>query len=126
MADPVAISEAEAHVMQVLWQHSPRDADEVFGALPDCVDWQAATVKTLLNRLLKKGAVRAHKLGRRYFYAPVLKRDQWLLQESSALLQRLFNGRVAPLVAHFSQHRRLSSGDIRDLRKLLAAMGRGG
>ncbi|MEO6186591.1 MAG: BlaI/MecI/CopY family transcriptional regulator [Steroidobacteraceae bacterium] len=115
----MAISEAEAHVMQVLWQHSPRDADEVFTALPDCVDWQVATVKTLLNRLLKKGAVRAQKVGRRYFYAPVLKRDQWLLQESTTLLRRLFGGRVAPLVAHLNQQRRLSSGDLRDLRKLL-------
>jgi predicted transcriptional regulator len=83
------------------------------------VDWQVATVKTLLNRLLRKGAVRASKLGRRYFYAPVLKRDQWLLQESTALLERLFNGRMASLVAHFIQHRKLSSGDIRALRKLL-------
>lgn len=111
--------------MQLLWEHSPRDAEEIFAALPDTVDWQVATVKTLLNRLLKKGAVRARKQGRRYLYAPVLERDEWLLQESTGLLQRLFNGRVAPLVAHFSQHRKLSARDVRELRKLLEEMDRG-
>lgn len=108
--------------MQVLWEHSPRDAEEVFAGLPSIVDWQIPTVRTLLNRLLKKGAIRAQKHGRRYMYVPVLKRDHWLLQESSGLLQRLFNGRVAPLVAHFSQHRKLSARDIRDLRQLLEEM----
>ena len=81
--------------------------------------WQEPTVKTLLNRLLKKGAVSARKDGRRYLYSPVLTRDQWLSHESSGLLNRLFGGRVAPLVAHFSSQRKLSRKDIADLKRLI-------
>ncbi|QQQ00333.1 BlaI/MecI/CopY family transcriptional regulator [Lysobacter enzymogenes] len=113
------ISEAESVVMEVLWQRHPLAAEEVAAALADAQSWQEATVKTLLNRLLNKGAIRAEKDGRRYLYAPVLKREDWLLDESQGLLQRLFGGRVAPLVAHFSQHRKLSRKDIAELRKLL-------
>ena len=113
------ISEAESVVMEVLWQRHPLAADEVAAAVADAQSWQEATVKTLLNRLLNKGAIRAEKDGRRYLYAPVLKREDWLLDESQGLLQRLFGGRVAPLVAHFSQHRKLSRKDIAELRKLL-------
>ncbi|WP_394538222.1 BlaI/MecI/CopY family transcriptional regulator [Lysobacter enzymogenes] len=113
------ISEAESVVMQVLWQRHPLAAEEVAAAVADAQSWQEATVKTLLNRLLNKGAIRAEKDGRRYLYAPVLKREDWLLDESQGLLQRLFGGRVAPLVAHFSQHRKLSRKDIAELRKLL-------
>jgi BlaI family penicillinase repressor len=69
--------------------------------------------------LLKKGAIRATKDGRRYLYTPVLKRHAWMLGESQGLLERLFDGRVAPLVAHFSQQRKLSRKDIDELRKLL-------
>ena len=81
--------------------------------------WQESTIKTLLNRLLKKGAVHATKEGRRYIYAPVLTREQWLSSESDGLLNRLFGGKVAPLVAHFSKHRKLSKKDIADLKRLI-------
>jgi predicted transcriptional regulator len=115
----VQISEAESIVMDVLWQRHPLAAEEVVAALGDAQQWQEATIKTLLNRLLKKGAITAEKDGRRYLYAPVLRREDWVLGESESLLDRLFGGRVAPLVAHFSEHRKLSRKDIAELRKLL-------
>lgn len=113
------ISEAESVVMNVLWARSPLGADEVAQALAGQQDWQEATIKTLLNRLLNKGAIRAEKDGRRYLYAPQVKREDWVLEESRGLLDRLFDGRVAPLVAHFSAHRKLSKKDVAELRKLL-------
>lgn len=113
------ISEAESLVMDVLWQQHPLAAEEVVAALAHTQQWQEATIKTLLNRLLNKGAIQAAKQGRRYLYSPVLKREDWVLGESEGLLQRLFDGRVAPLVAHFSEHRKLSKKDIAELRKLI-------
>lgn len=114
----IQISEAESRVMQVLWQSAPRSAEEVIAALADA-GWAEATIKTLLNRLLGKGAIAASKDGRRYLYAPLVERDAWVLEESSSLLDRLFDGRVAPLVAHFSQHRKLDADDVAQLRQLL-------
>lgn len=113
------ISEAESVVMDILWTRSPLAADEVAAALGERRDWQEATIKTLLNRLLNKGAVEAVRDGRRYLYSPKIRREDWVLEESRGLLERLFDGRVAPLVAHFSAHRKLSRKDIADLRKLL-------
>ena len=113
------VTEAESEVMQVLWQRAPLGAEDVAAALASTRDWQEATVKTLLNRLLKKGAIRAERDGRRYRYSPVLQREDWLLGESEGLLDRLFDGRVAPLVSHFSRHRKLSGKDIAELRKLI-------
>lgn len=113
------ISEAESIVMDVLWREHPRSADDVVAALADARHWQEATIKTLLNRLLNKGAIAAEKDGRRYLYTPVLKREDWLIDESESLLDRLFGGRIAPLVAHFSEHRKLSRKDVAELRKLL-------
>ena len=115
----IRISEAEAVVMEVLWGQHPLAAEDVIARLPGGTDWAEATVKTLLNRLLNKGAIAAAKDGRRYLYTPLVQRDQWLLEESRSLIERLFDGRVAPLVAHFSQHRQLSRDDVAELRKLL-------
>jgi len=113
------ISEAESRVMAVLWERRACTADEVVAALDHASEWQESTVKTLLNRLLKKGAISAEAEGRRYRYFPVLRQSDWVLEESSGLLDRLFGGRVAPLVAHFSEHGKLSRNDIAELRKLV-------
>ena len=113
------ISEAESVVMDVLWRRHPLGAEDVVLALADRQDWQEATIKTLLNRLLNKGVISAAKDGRSYLYSPLLRREDWVLEESRGLLDRLFDGRVAPLVAHFSEQRKLSRKDIAELRKLL-------
>ncbi|WP_339825711.1 BlaI/MecI/CopY family transcriptional regulator [uncultured Arenimonas sp.] len=113
------ISDAESVVMQALWQSSPLAAEDVFAAVAAGQGWQEATVKTLLNRLLKKGAISAERDGRRFLYSPVLEREQWQRQESESLVDRLFGGRVAPMVAHFTESGRLSKKDLAELRKLL-------
>jgi len=113
------ISEAESVVMDVLWRTHPLGAEDVVAALAGSRHWQGATIKTLLNRLLRKGAIAASRDGRRYLYSPVLRRDDWVLQESRGLLDRMFGGRIAPLVAHFSEHHKLSRKDVAELRKLL-------
>lgn len=115
----MAISEAEAVVMDVLWERSPLGADEVVAALASRNDWAEPTIKTLLNRLLNKGAIQATKEGRRYLYSPVLTRQAWVQQQSEGLLERVFGGRVAPLVAHFSQRGKLSAQDIAELKRLV-------
>jgi len=115
----MSISEAEAVVMDVLWRQAPRSAEEILAELGPTQGWQEGTVKSLLNRLLKKKAVKAERDGRRYLYAPRLTREQYVSQESKGLIDRLFDGRIAPLVAHFSEQRKLSRRDVADLRKLL-------
>jgi BlaI family transcriptional regulator, penicillinase repressor len=115
----MAISEAEAVIMEVLWRQAPRSAEDILAEVGVQQDWQEGTVKSLLNRLLTKKAVKAERDGRRYLYSPRLTREQYVSQESKGLLDRLFEGRVAPLVAHFSEQRKLSKKDIAELRKLL-------
>ena len=116
------ISEAEAVVMEVLWRQAPRSAEEILAEVGPRQGWQEGTVKSLLNRLLKKKAVKAERDGRRYLYAPRLTREQYVSQESKGLIDRLFDGRIAPLVAHFSDQRKLSRKDVAELRKLLDEM----
>jgi BlaI family penicillinase repressor len=117
--DLTSISAAESVVMEVIWRRNPIMTDDVFTELADHRKWQEPTVKTLLNRLLKKGAISAQKEGRRYLYSPVLKREQWVAAESKGFLDRLFDGRLVPLVSHFSQHRKLSKKDIAELKRLI-------
>ena len=126
MSRQIPISDAESLVMDVLWRgRAGMPADEVIAALVTEKRWQEATIKTLLNRLFKKGALSASKDGRRYLYTAVLKREQWVSSESTSMLDRLFGGRVAPLVAHFGKHRKLSAADIAELKQLVKELGDG-
>ncbi len=120
----IRISQAESRVMQVLWQRSPLGADAIVEALAGQTDWHEKTIKTLLNRLLRKGAISAERDGRRYLYAPRITRDDWQAAESRSLLERAFDGRLAPMLVHFSRHEKLSARDVRELRELVDAIER--
>ena len=117
--EPIAISDAESVVMQALWQVGEATAEDLVAAVAAPNGWAEATVRTLLNRLLTKGAVSADREGRRYRYRPVLQRADWVAEESAGVVDRLFGGRVAPLVAHFGEKGRLTRADIDELRRLI-------
>ena len=112
-----AISEAESQVMERLWRNAPQGSEELAVALRADTGWHENTVRTLLNRLVRKGAVRAEREGRRYLYSPVLTREQWQSHESRSLLDRVFGGKVAPLLVYFSRNEKLTAKDLAELRK---------
>lgn len=119
MGSETQISDAESLVMEALWTRNPLTAEGVVAALALQQTWTDATIKSLLNRLLKKGAIKAVADGRRYLYSPVLQRADWVHGQSAGLLSRLFGGRVAPLVAHFSERGELSRKDVEELKRLI-------
>ncbi len=113
------ISDAEHAVMEVLWQRAPATAADVADAIGDERGWSQQTIKTLLARLLAKNVVAHEAEGRRYLYRPLVPREDYLERESNRLVDRLFGGRVSPLVAHLARSRQLSDEDIADLEALL-------
>ena len=116
----IEISKSELSVMQVLWQRQPLSANDVVTALGNDKDWHEKTVKTLLNRLVTKGAVSFEKDGRAYLYSPVLQQADYQMKESQSFIQRVFSGRIAPLVAGFAQQDKLAKQDIAELKQLIA------
>ena len=113
------ISDAESLVMEALWRESPLTAEDIAAAVGPEQNWSDKTVKTLLNRLLTKKAISAAPDGRRYLYSPVVPRADYVQDESRSLIDRLFDGKLAPLVSHFAENRKLTKRDVRELRRLL-------
>jgi predicted transcriptional regulator len=113
------ISEAEHAVMEVLWEQQPLTAAEVAERAGPKRGWSVHTVKTLLSRLLAKGAITHEANGRRFLYRPAIEREAYVGRESEKLLDRLFGGRVTPLIAHLAERRSLSADDIAELEALL-------
>ncbi|MCB5424312.1 BlaI/MecI/CopY family transcriptional regulator [Altererythrobacter sp. CC-YST694] len=116
---PERISEAEHAVMEALWEHSPLTAADVADKVGKSREWSLATVKTLLSRLVAKHAVATEPDGRRFLYRPLLERADYVGGESRRLVDRLFGGRAAPLLAHLAEAEALSDDDIAEIEALL-------
>ena len=113
------ISDAECAVMEVLWKHSPQTAAEVCDTVCEARGWTMPTVKTLLARLVSKGALATQPDGRRYLYTPLIERSAYVGTESKRLVERLFGGRAAPLFAHLADNEALTDEDIAEIERLL-------
>ncbi|SDA31250.1 BlaI/MecI/CopY family transcriptional regulator [Sphingomonas sp. NFR15] len=116
------ISDAEHAVMEVLWDDSPLTAQDVAERIAPGRDWSANTVKTLLGRLLAKNVIAHEADGRRYLYRPLVAREDYVEGESRRLIDRLFGGRLTPLVAHLAERDALSAQDITEIEALLKAL----
>jgi BlaI family transcriptional regulator, penicillinase repressor len=113
------ISDAEHAVMEVLWDESPLSAQDVAERVAPSRDWSANTVKTLLGRLLAKNVVAHQEEGRRYLYRPLVERGDYVEGESRRLMDRLFGGKLTPLVAHLAERDALTAQDIAEIEALL-------
>jgi BlaI family penicillinase repressor len=124
MASTPKISDAEWAVMEELWREHPLTALEVVQKLSPARQWQHQTIRTMLRRLIDKGALKFKAEGKVYYYEPVVSREQCVRVESRSFLERVFGGAAKPLLAHMVQEADLSAEDIADLKKLLTKKGK--
>ncbi|MBN1480022.1 BlaI/MecI/CopY family transcriptional regulator [candidate division KSB1 bacterium] len=113
------ISEAEWRVMKLLWDKSPRTANDIVDALEGSVDWNAQTIRTLINRLVQKGAINFEKDGRAYLYNAKVKEREVQRAETRSFVSRVFNGAMKPMIAAFLEETELSEAEIDELERLL-------
>jgi len=113
------ISDAEHAVMEVLWDRAPLSAQDVAEGIAPGRDWNINTVKTLLGRLLAKNVIAHEEDGRRYLYRPLVAREDYVAGESRRLMDRLFGGKLMPLVAHLAERDQLTDQDIAEIEALL-------
>lgn len=119
------ISDAEWLVMKILWERSPRTGNEVVDALAPSTGWNPRTIKTLLNRLLKKRALGFTQDGRSYLYRPRVAEADCVRAESRSFLQRVYGGALKPMLATFIEEEALTPEEIGDLVRLLESKERG-
>src|SRR5271170_2464450 len=113
------ISAAEWEVMKVVWKRNSCSAQQVVDDLSASSAWSPATVKTLLNRLLRKGVLEFKKNGKAYLYSPVWGEEQCREIEAESFLDRVFDGALSPMLAHFVRSRRLGKEDLQELERIL-------
>ncbi|MBI2825548.1 MAG: BlaI/MecI/CopY family transcriptional regulator [Planctomycetia bacterium] len=123
--EPTALSPAEWEVMKVLWDHGPLAARDVFAWLPKGHDWAYKTVKTLLARLVAKGALAYDQIGNSFLYHAAVDRARMTRHEVRSVFRRLISEACSPVLAQFIDEADLTDAEIRQLRRLLDEKRRG-
>jgi BlaI family penicillinase repressor len=129
MAKPPTITDAEWSIMKVLWDRPGEwlPAGEVVAPVSKDRGTHHRTARTLLSRLVKKGAVdtRPDTAGTAYLYRAKVGREAVVRQESRSFLSRVFDGNAAPALVHFLKESRqqLSPEELAELRALLTRKG---
>jgi BlaI family penicillinase repressor len=114
------ISDTEWEIMRIVWAHHPITANEIVEhlVLHDAT-WHPVTAKTLLNRLVKKGALGFDQEGRAYVYRPLVDERDCVALETHSFLDRVFAGSLKTMVSHFVEEKKLTPGQLTELRRML-------
>ena len=116
------ISDAELQLLQLLWEESPLGATDIAERVPPGRSWSLTTVKTLLSRLVAKGALTTENEGRRFRYRPAIARETVAASRAGGLVDKLFGGRVSPLVAQLAEQREIDPKDLDELEALIRTL----
>ncbi len=114
-----AISDAEWVVMRQFWQRKDATVAEIVAALDGQTAWKPRTVQSLINRLVGKGALTFTKEGREHRYRPTVAEADCVLDASRTFVDRLFGGKLAPLLACFVENGQVSPQEVAQLRQIL-------
>lgn len=120
MKSVVKISDSEWEIMNLVWKKSPVAASEIVEELAARKQWQPRTTRTLLARLVAKGALRFSQEGRRYLYEPKVTLEDCVRHESRSFMERVFGGEPASMLINLVKHTEFSPEEIKQLKKLLS------
>lgn len=115
------ISDAEWEIMRVVWTNQPVTSREITQVLSEKMDWKAATIKTLIGRLVDKGFVSTVADGKRFLYSAVISEEDSVRELTHTVLDHVCATKVGSTIAELITNSLLSKNDIKLLEEALAA-----
>lgn len=114
------ITDAEFCVMKVLWKNEPCTSSEIVEKVSKEQDWNDKTIRTLINRLVSKGAVKAEKTSSKAFmYSSIISEKDYMNIENNNFINKLYGGSVKLMLASFVENNNLSDEEIQNLKNIL-------
>ena len=121
MEQKMTVSDSELEILEVLWAAgNALNANENRSALNNHKNWERTTVLTLIQRLVKKGAVTQEKCAQNnrevYYYTPCIAREEYVRVETKNFVEKFFKGHSKNLAAALVDSDALTKKDIEELR----------
>ena len=111
--------ESEWTILQAVWELEPCAAPTVQEALQSKKGWAYTTVKTMMDRMVKKGLLKTEKIRNLYLYSSVITQSQAQKSEIVRTLKRAFNGTLTPMMQFLIENDELSEEEYRYLERLI-------
>ncbi|MDB6054597.1 MAG: beta-lactamase [Verrucomicrobiales bacterium] len=119
MTKPPSISDAERKIMKLLWRKSPQPAYDLIQELAEKEKWLPRTVKSLLNRLIRKKALGHKAYKNLYLYYPLVSEEECAKAESESFLKQVFDGSLAMMLVQYAKHKKLTPAEIDELKRMI-------
>ena len=113
------IFESEWAILQTVWKLEPCAAPTVQEALQEKKKWSYSTVKTIMDRMVKKGLLKKEKICNLYLYQSGISQSQAQKSEVMKTLKRAFNGTLTPLMQFLLEHEDMADEDLIDLERII-------
>ena len=95
------LSDLEWEIMKPLWKCGPLAARDIYREIPVAFGWAYETVKTMLARLVKKGAITYVQVGNSYLYQAAYSREEMSREATGSFVERVFDGATSLFFARF-------------------------
>ncbi len=117
----MSISESEWKIMRVLWETPDLTMREITAGLEE-TEWSYTTIRTLVTRLMEKGAISADKSSNNFKYYPAVMEDECKRKEMRRFLSRVFDGSASMLVSALTKDSNLTQEEQKDLMDIIEKM----
>lgn len=117
----ITISESEWKVMRILWEKPELTLKEIASGLEE-TDWSYTTIRTLVTRLLEKGAINADRTASNFKYSPMVTENECRRKEVNRFLARVFDGSVSMLVSTLTRDSNLTEEEQKELMSIIEKM----
>ncbi len=122
MSKPVVeLTEAEWSIIKAVWEQEPCTAPAIQEKLHRATDWTYSTVRTLMDRMVVKGVLKARKEGKLTIYHSVVTRAQAQRGELFYALKHAFNGALTPMVQCLLENNDLDVDELEKLESFIKA-----
>lgn len=113
------LTEGEWVIMKAVWQHEPCTAPDIQEALEKSKGWHYSTVRTIMDRMARKGLLSTERLRNLTIYRAVITRSQARGREVSRTLKRAFDGALTPMMQFLISSKDLSTEELDKLEQLI-------
>lgn len=113
------LTTAEWHLMECLWEHSPKTGREIIDDMKLRQDWNRSTTLTMLRRMTEKEQIECREENGVRVYSPLIPREEALREETDSFLRRAYQGSVSMLFSALTRQQELSKEEIDELHEIL-------
>lgn len=117
MARKHKLSEAEAEIMEAIWEEKEPVTSARLLELFREREWKGQTISTFLSRLVDKGLLTVRRRGRTNFYTPAMDRTAYRARLARELVDSQYNGSVRGFLTTLYSGEQLSETELEDLRR---------